>query len=146
LFHTSLFFESFPLISAQMEGYTKLATLMGAYPEVAIVRRFASLNMQNVLYLQAELVHLESRLREIEEEDKKSGDENKKDRDFDWFQLSSLVDGPVTGGNAAGNGRPGTAGPKQATKRWAIVLEIREKLKEYSKCRTSNDRGSGMQY
>jgi hypothetical protein len=33
---------------------------MGAYLEVAIVRRFAALNTQRILYLQAELIHLET--------------------------------------------------------------------------------------
>lgn len=70
-----------------MEGYTKLATLMGAYPEVAIVRRFARLNAQNILYLQAELVHLESRLNELEDQDKDSSDPDRTDCALDWFAL-----------------------------------------------------------
>jgi hypothetical protein len=44
-----------------VNGYPKLARHMGASPEIAIFRRFGALNAQNLLYLQAELVHLEKR-------------------------------------------------------------------------------------
>ncbi len=43
-------------------GYTALALLMGRVPEVAIFRRFSTLNARNLLYLQAELVQLEDDL------------------------------------------------------------------------------------
>ena len=34
-----------------MEGYAKIACLMGEFPEVAIFRRFGALNAQNLLCL-----------------------------------------------------------------------------------------------
>lgn len=43
----------------QPEGYHKLAMLMGPNTEVAIFRRFGSLNMFNLLFMQAELMELE---------------------------------------------------------------------------------------
>jgi hypothetical protein len=43
-------------------GYTKLASVMGKNPELAIFRRFSALNAKNLLYLQAEHVNLEARL------------------------------------------------------------------------------------
>lgn len=123
-----------------MEGYTKLATVMGAYPEVAIVRRFASLNMQNILYLQAEITELEAQLRIIEEEDRLSGDTDRTDCAFDWLALRDYVNPEqdkvkndeelVSGGSSArvvGERLPSNA-------RWRLLTEIRAKLKEYSKC------------
>ena len=47
-----------------MEGYSKLASLMGTYSDTLIFRHFGALSAQNLLYLQAELVHLEHELRE----------------------------------------------------------------------------------
>jgi hypothetical protein len=40
-------------------GYNKLASLMGPHAEVAVFRRFASMNMFNLLFMQAELLELE---------------------------------------------------------------------------------------
>jgi hypothetical protein len=47
-----------------MEGYAKVAHLMGTHGEFGIFRRFQTLNMQNLLYLQAEITHLEAELRQ----------------------------------------------------------------------------------
>jgi len=46
-------------------GYPKLADLMAQYHEAAIFRRFRSLNLFNLMRIQAELVELEDRLREV---------------------------------------------------------------------------------
>lgn len=99
-----------------MEGYAKLASIMGSHPEVAILRRFGALNVQNLLYLQAELVALEDDLRAIAAEDNASRDPNRAIYSRDWHTLS----------NSKNHGE--TAG-----KQWQIVLSIREKLKEYSR-------------
>ncbi|KAH7400198.1 hypothetical protein BKA64DRAFT_744839 [Cadophora sp. MPI-SDFR-AT-0126] len=45
-------------------GYPKLADMMAQYSQTAIFRRFRSLNLFNLLRIQAELVELEDRLRE----------------------------------------------------------------------------------
>lgn len=47
-----------------MEGYAKLASLMGAHPAVIFIPRFGALTAQNLLYLQAELDQLEPEFRE----------------------------------------------------------------------------------
>jgi hypothetical protein len=47
-----------------MEGYEKLAGMMGDKPTLGIFRRFASVGAQNLLYLQAELIYLEKRWQE----------------------------------------------------------------------------------
>lgn len=49
-----------------MEGYAQVAWRMSVYKETAIVRRFAELNVQNYLYMQAKLSRLEDRLKEKE--------------------------------------------------------------------------------
>lgn len=122
-----------------MDGYAKIATLMGAYPEVAIIRRFAALNAQNILYMQAELVDLESRLRRYEEEDRSSGDQNRVDYAVDWFKLSNAVDASPSSGSQTGTSTNDESekaddGDNEVPqgRRWRLVLQIREKLKEYS--------------
>ncbi|KAE9382079.1 hypothetical protein N431DRAFT_320888 [Stipitochalara longipes BDJ] len=45
-------------------GYEKLAHLMSTHQETAIFQRFGFLNTLNTLYLQAELVHLEQKMKE----------------------------------------------------------------------------------
>ncbi|KAI3338804.1 hypothetical protein F4824DRAFT_499177 [Ustulina deusta] len=51
-----------PLQSSGPIGYGAIADAMGADDDLLMFRRFASLNARNLLYLQAELSHLESRL------------------------------------------------------------------------------------
>lgn len=48
-----------------MQGYAKIADLMGHHSLLAIFRRFGRLNVQNVLYLQAKLTHLEEDLERL---------------------------------------------------------------------------------
>ncbi|KAF2268994.1 hypothetical protein CC78DRAFT_606858 [Lojkania enalia] len=99
-----------------MTGYSNLASLMGAYPETAVFRRFGTLNAQNLLYYQAELTHLELRLKRIAKADAESGHQDRTIYDRDWQTLSESEQ--VPGGN-----------PEQ----WRAVLDIRRTLKEYSK-------------
>lgn len=101
--------DSPPLV----EGYPKLATQMGHYPETAIFSRFSSLNAQNLLYLQAELTHLQTRLRGYEASNSKAQDGNKALYARDWYWLENSA--------AEGGGE-----------QWQTVLEIRAKLKECS--------------
>ena len=101
-----------------MEGYAKLASLMGSNPEVAILRRFSALNAQNLLYLQAELVDLEEDLRAIAAEDNTSEDPDRVIYSRDWYTLS--------------RSKNHTADNKDAGRQWQIILSIREKLREYS--------------
>ena len=99
-----------------MTGYSKLASLMGAHSELAIFRRFRTLNAQNLLYLQAELVHLEHKLRQCVEADISSGHVDRTIYDRDWQSLAESEASP--GGNR---------------EQWETVLRIRNVLKEYSK-------------
>ena len=95
-----------------MDGYSKLAALMGTYPDAMILRRFGALHAQNILYLQAELVHLEQEFRICTTANQGSEDPMK--NNFigkDWFVLAHLNDGNE--------------------QQWQLMLQIRSKLKEY---------------
>ncbi|KAK8072282.1 hypothetical protein PG996_005630 [Apiospora saccharicola] len=96
-----------------MKGYAKIASFMGQQPEAAMVRRFADLNLQNILYLQAELVGLEEDLRRIE-----TGNNSKEDLHLDWYTLAH-ADGTVDGGH-------------EAKRQWKTFTMLRQRLKEYN--------------
>jgi hypothetical protein len=71
-----------------MLGYPTLAAYMSATPETAIFRRFADLNVQTLLYYQAELVCLEARLRELEVANSNcdySDSKSRYSRDWEWL-------------------------------------------------------------
>jgi DNA-binding HxlR family transcriptional regulator len=105
-----------------MDGYAKMGRLMGEYPEVAIFRRFGALNMENLLLLQAELQDLEIRLRELQKADLESGHVDRTNYSRDWYTLKESGDSVAEPGNDG--------------QQWALMLEIRDKLKEYSECHT----------
>ena len=92
-----------------MEGYHKIARLMAHNNALFTFRKFARLNALNLLYLQAELIHLEKDLDDRAEKDKQAGLPHYAK---DWLSLSESK-------------RDGTS------EQWQKILEIREKLKEY---------------
>jgi hypothetical protein len=97
-----------------MAGYSRLAALMGKHHDLAIFRRFAVLNAKSLLCMQGELVHLEAELKMIALKNRDSEDPQKIDFEY---SISALM-GPHTS--------------EDGHEHWAKVLEIREKLKEYS--------------
>jgi hypothetical protein len=97
-------------------GYPKLAGQMGLLPETGIFRRFGTLNAQNLLYLQAEIIHLENKLRKVELSDKQSIDGKNARFSVDWYELSKTARGS----------------DNNNSDQWQKVLELRGKLKEYS--------------
>jgi hypothetical protein len=95
-----------------MEGYARIASFMHRNNETALFRHFGTLSIQNLLYIQAELIELEYELSQLVETDKRSGHPNRQHYAKDWWHLShSEQDGD--------------------TAQWEKVLEIRAKLKEY---------------
>ncbi|KAI0120325.1 hypothetical protein F4776DRAFT_249379 [Hypoxylon sp. NC0597] len=94
-----------------MEGYAKVAQLMATYEEFAILRRFKRLNYQNLLYLQAQIIHLEDSLGRLVDQD--ATHSKRKEYTEDWWKLSH------------GKGRAGKA-------QWRKIRRIRKKLKEYN--------------
>ncbi|TVY33855.1 hypothetical protein LSUB1_G007853, partial [Lachnellula subtilissima] len=97
------------------EGYPRLAALQGTYPQLGIYRRFATLNARNLLYLQAELLDLETSLNEYTKEDGGSENSRKRLRNKNWFYLSRKNDG-VLGSQ------------------WHTMTRLRKKLKQYNQC------------
>lgn len=97
-----------------MKGYKRVAAWMGTYPSQGMVSRFSALNIQNLLYMQAEIFTLQSDLTELEEADAASPYPLRQKFATDWFELSSSKD----------NG---------SDEQWKLVLLIREKLQVYSK-------------
>ena len=96
-----------------IDGYPKLACQMGLHPETAILRRFGSLSAVNLLYLQAELVHLENKLRKYEIIDNTAQHGQRPEYAHDWYWLN----------NSAFD---------ENDDQLQTVLMIRSKLKEYS--------------
>ena len=103
---------------AIMAGYAKLGALMGTHPEYFIVRGFAALNAQNILFLQAELYILEKQLAEYVHEDASSGHPYRSKYQKDWFLLADSITSRATEG--------------EDKRQWETCLKIREKLGEYS--------------
>ena len=94
-------------------GFPKLAGFLGLKPEIAIFKRFAKLNAENLLLLQSELMILEHQLNEIVAQDLRSENSEVKYYARSWWNML----------------RPTRNGDRnQLRKR----LEIREKLREYS--------------
>ncbi|KAI1655916.1 hypothetical protein F4813DRAFT_365737 [Daldinia decipiens] len=92
-----------------MIGYAAIANLMSNSSDLTLLRSFSSLNYQNILYLQAELTHLEQLWREKEAEIQNSTKEDMRERSpHDWAELQK--DAEV----------------------WAQFLQLRNKLKEYN--------------
>ncbi len=108
-----------------MEGYAKVASFMGQHPESALVLRFSDINLQNILYLQAEIFGLRSDLRRIEAQNHASSSEELKHFSSDWYTLVHTKDS-----NGATN------------QQWQKVTQLRALLKEYSK--RSKPRHSSM--
>lgn len=96
-----------------MEGYAKIAQRMAGLPSLAIFRRFQALRAQDLLYMQAELVELEQRLRGQAVEDSQSSNQTEKLFSRDWHTLSKRNDGG------------------EYNEQWRLALEIREKLEKY---------------
>jgi hypothetical protein len=94
-------------------GYPKLAGQMEILPEIAIFRRFGALNARSLLYQQAELIHLEKLLNDIEQRDRDSGIGSKPKYARNWYWLSQSADD----------------GDEEQLR---LVKKIRRKLRKYS--------------
>src|SRR5215471_13469743 len=78
--------------SWSMGSYTKLSEFMGSWSDVAIFRRFANLNAENLLFLQAELLHLEHELQNHRKEASKSTNEKTQLALRSWWYLKGDED------------------------------------------------------
>ncbi|KAH9217649.1 hypothetical protein DL95DRAFT_91028 [Leptodontidium sp. 2 PMI_412] len=94
-----------------MAGYAKVAQLMGSQEEFSILRRFRTLNMQRLLYLHAEIIHLEAELNQLVTRD--AAHEERRFHSSDWWSLSQ--------GEKGDN-----------LEQWEKFLELSEKLDRYN--------------
>ena len=110
-----------------MADYNKLASVVGSHQELTIFRKFSTLNAKSLLYMQSELLHLQSELEGIELENKYSDDTEKS------AFLTSLFDLKASDGTSK-------------DLQWRKVLEIRGKLKTYSEFKVSPFRTGRLTY
>jgi hypothetical protein len=145
-------------------GYEKLAGFMAKHAEIATFQRFDFLNTLNILYLQAELVHMEGELRDSMKADLESGNEPPARNSGDLDSIRSAIiprersecssekvatdmkfekasEGEVRrASNTESIVNERVEGAKdwwylsnsEHGQTWRIMLQIREKLKEYS--------------
>jgi hypothetical protein len=103
----------------RVSGYPQLARFQSRYHEYSIFRKFSRLNMLNLLYLQAELKHLELELETTEEDDYASGRQPRQGYHSNWEALRSSLksaDDAITVDNHQCH----------------TLIKIRSLLKEYS--------------
>lgn len=104
-----------------MEGYAKMASFMSRHPESIQVLRFSDVNLQNILYLQAEIYGLREDLRKVEAQSQNrssssSSSDELENFALDWYTLANTQD------NEGGTNT-----------QWQKVVQLRGLLKEYSK-------------
>lgn len=104
-----------------MTGYDQLATLLGEHENLSMFRRFGPLNAKILLYMQAELLHLDEHLKDFVKFDLESGDPRGRLSTVYW---QALDDAPDDGDEV---------GAWQKAK----VSTIKTKLKEYCKVCTA---------
>jgi len=107
-----------------LQGYALLGWRMAVDPDLGIFRRFTALNAQNLLYMQAELSNLEWKLREREKLNNDFDDSDPRSRyAHDWDSL-----------------REDRRDPNGELSQWELCLELREKLRLYSRSARSCSR------
>ena len=94
-----------------MEGYAKLSERIAFHGELGIFRRFAAINAQNLLYLQAEIHELEADLRQYAKEDADAKCSTRNQYSRNWRKLAQSP---------------------EDQKQWNTMCALREKLKEYN--------------
>ena len=102
-----------------MEGYPALAEVMSMNDGLDVFRRFSSLNIQNLLYMQAELNNLELDLKDIAAEDQCANPAELGNEGRRRYMTSART---IRESLEKGDGL-----------QWKRVLQIRKLLKEYSK-------------
>ena len=73
-------------------GYDKLAKVMSNDGDLAMFRRFSPLCAKILLYMQAEILHLESQLKQEVDDDLKSGNDKGKEFAVYWKALDEAPD------------------------------------------------------
>lgn len=98
-------------------GYPMLAEHIGNHTNLASFRIFAALNARNILYLQAELLELESEIKDIEQRDHK---------------LSQREGGPGNNITETWYWLGGKGKPDKSEEQLSLILRLRKVLPQYS--------------
>jgi hypothetical protein len=101
-----------PLGPDMTDGYAKIANFMGRHVELGIFRGFDTLNMQSLLYQQAEITWLEQELKILAESNR--GQPSHSYRSKDWWSLAHSEE-------------------ELGKEEWKIAKEIQAKLEKYSR-------------
>ena len=107
-------------------NYPAFAAFLEQYSEEVALRRFRQLSIQNLLYYQSELAHLEEELRDIEVLDATPSKKGSEQVTFRWRRVKAF--------SLQHNSSPvSTPGPVTATELYTEkFLEIRETLRKYN--------------
>lgn len=97
-----------------MEGYAKVGQLMATYDQLAILRGFKSLSYQNLLYRQAEIIHLQDDLDKLIQRDVDHPSRQLYSKD--WWRLAHTCDS------------------EEDKEQWELWQHLSKKLDEYSTC------------
>jgi hypothetical protein len=100
--------------SSAKRGYSKLSHFMYTKNHV-ILKQFRSTALRDILYLQAQLVHLETEFQNAAKVDRESGDKTRLLYDVEWFTLSCPENGSYS-------------------KQWGLELQIRSVLEQFCQC------------
>lgn len=74
--------------SFMIPGYAAISERMAVAPDLALFRSFSALNYENIMYLQAELTHLENKWRQKQKAIAQGNDDKKKTwYPHDWKEL-----------------------------------------------------------
>ena len=107
-------------------NYAAFAKFLSHYPEEVTLLRFRELNIRNLLFYQAELVHLGRQLQQIEEKDAVINPDTRKRSNRRWTPLTAVN---VTATTTQA-GAPSTISDIYREK----MLVIRSTLAKYSEC------------
>lgn len=120
----------------RVEGYTLLSHFMSKH-EYGVFRLFQPLAARDLLFMQAELAHLDHEYKLLEKQDRAQSDDTERHwYDRNWRLLSTAGERPahvdVEKGCAVGS----------SGKQWEKALEIRSKLKDYCKTNLASNVGN----
>lgn len=106
-----------------LEGFPSLSALLSSDPDLQVYRRFNRLATRNLLYLQAEILDLEARLKEFDAEDFEVA--NAEDDNSHWMEVKLNARCWEVFRDRA------TQGNEKEEERMKLIREIRERLAEY---------------
>lgn len=97
-----------------MQGYAKVGRLMATYDQLAILRGFKSLSYQNLLYRQAEIIHLQEDLDKLIQRD--AVHPSRQLYSKDWWRLAHTCDND------------------EDEEQWKLWQHLSKRVDEYSMC------------